>query len=70
MPEEQKKPYDAKAQIEREKYHEEMRQYRIKFPEEVQKRKQKISASMRRYFRKANEDDSMESSDSDSPASS
>lgn len=48
-----------------------MRQYRINFPEEVKRRKQKISASMRRYFRKANEDeDSNSSSDSGSHASS
>lgn len=65
MSEQERKPYDIKALAEREKYHEEMRQYRINYPDEVQARKNKISASMRRSFQKKNNENQSDSDDSD-----
>ncbi len=42
-----------------------MRQYRINYPDEVQARKNKISASMRRSFQKKNNENQSDSDDSD-----
>jgi Flp pilus assembly protein TadB len=55
MSKESKEKYEQGAKVERDRYHQEMIQYKIDYPNEIESRRKKISNSMKRALRDNNE---------------
>lgn len=51
MSKDEKEKYEQSAKVERDRYHQEMIQYKIDYPNEIESRRKKISNSMKRALR-------------------